>query len=521
MAAPSTNATFQIWQSRFIAIRQLVKLIQDRPESVTEANAIDRTTTIDNLLAALEAIGQLQFDFFHAGFTDGGTLTLEPDADVTPVHAMSRTLDQIANDVVVIQRAQEQRFTSLNSNRFLLTGLTPAEALAVTDIVAYMVLLTLGQHLQLNEKTTVLTYLHKATNVRVIPYAPVALIGIPVSLLNMQLGNDGTPGTARDLLAIPHEFAHHLYWNGKRTLNGDVRSLRSILVEKLQSQPVWVQNWAEEIFADVITCLVGGPLAALSFQDLLLKTRVTDLLHDNHRHPLPLFRPYIYTQTLRKMAGMQHAPNKLEDRWQYLLQGQKLLNLTGDPKQMVTLVPQGMGTPGASANSYWIIHPYAHIEAVVNIILEEVLPNTMIAAGMRPWSADFAQGDDLRDSNTVETFYTTFGETTVVGLIDEFEAQIPEGSTAQDLLNTDFTVPGWKTILADRETFADVDLKEEDVPDNFLERLEEILIASEVETPGEAASASMPELKLPPAIWRRILLFAGWTTEGPEAADDQ
>jgi hypothetical protein len=59
----------------------------------------------------------------------------------------------------------------------------------------------------LDRFATAITYTWTTNTSRVIPYADVALIGLPISVL----------GNQEDVLAIPHEVGHFLFWNGKKT----------------------------------------------------------------------------------------------------------------------------------------------------------------------------------------------------------------------------------------------------------------------------------------------------------------
>ena len=61
-----------------------------------------------------------------------------------------------------------------------------------------------GPHVVRIERLSVaLTYLQKSYETRVIPYAEVCLIGIPFTSVRL----------TEDLLAIPHEVGHYVFWN--------------------------------------------------------------------------------------------------------------------------------------------------------------------------------------------------------------------------------------------------------------------------------------------------------------------
>ena len=71
------------------------------------------------------------------------------------------------------------------------------------DKLTYAGLKMLRPYLSTEETFTVLTYFRRSANVRVLPYAPVALIGVP--LTGIGLSTEG--GVSTDLLAIPHRWA--------------------------------------------------------------------------------------------------------------------------------------------------------------------------------------------------------------------------------------------------------------------------------------------------------------------------
>lgn len=512
MAAPSvgTEQRFKVWYARLQALWKLLEFIKTRNVEPVE-DAVNRTATISRLLEQLHKIGSKQYSFFQHGFDPGHHLILQPDKNISYSHALGRTLEQIANDLVVIQRAQEQRSVSLTGNQTR----TIARTLTVADKLAYIVLAMLRGHFVFEEQTTVLTYLHKSPNVRVLPYAPVVVIGIPLTVVGVrQRSNDvasdessRAEGVARDLLAIPHEFAHHLYWNGRLSVDGQTKSLRILLQEHMQDQPKWLRLWIEEIFADVVTALVAGPVAALSFQDLLLEARNHEMLLDNGQHPIPVLRPYIYTETLRHIPGIQHAPDKLEARWEQKLQEHNILE-TGrtTPKQMVLFPWTNSGDLPNSTESYLLASPLAMLQTVIHQILTLLPPSVIQSSGLPMWSTDVSADLNLANEEDVETFYAAFEEAGIQHLLARLDELCGDRSP-EEVLNPDWEEAKWDELLDRHELFADIgELAQQDVPEQWLEHLR-----------TWDATDTLPEpLELPPMIWQRILDFAGWTTEGPE-----
>lgn len=161
-----------------------------------------------------------------------------------------------------------------------------------------------GQGRLIKKETTAITYFQKTPDIRVIPYAPVALIGVPFTCTQC----------LRDLLAIPHEVGHYVFWRGE--IGG--KHIYEILYEQVPRQHEWCRRWREEVFADVYGCLLAGPTMALDFQDLMLVKSRKRFVSGDGTHPVPALRPYIYSQVLESMElGSWVEP--LDKRWQACL----------------------------------------------------------------------------------------------------------------------------------------------------------------------------------------------------------
>lgn len=260
------------------------------------AHQFDRKSTVSMLLDCLQAFGKRQFDFFYDGFGKQQYFALDI-SDYYPVdYAFSVTLSQIGYDFEVIEEIGTQR---IKDNEKVREVLKSADILAQNSV-------EMGQKASLVSPTAVLSYFHKSANIRVIPYAPIALVGIPNTAAIVQ----------RDLLATPHEVGHYVYSNGMSHKKSMVTQVNHALVKF----PDWLQAWGEEIFADIYGCLVAGPVAALSFQDLLLTHSLADFMVDDGEHPAELIRPYIYSHVLYAL-GFTSTARRLDERWQrYMLE---------------------------------------------------------------------------------------------------------------------------------------------------------------------------------------------------------
>ncbi|MCB8982336.1 MAG: hypothetical protein H6659_00765 [Ardenticatenaceae bacterium] len=270
-----------VWQTRW-------RGIADTLEEMDSDYGKLASPTFRALSACLQAFAKDQFDFFLDGFHHGRLL---PSPQHPAENILRATLDQISFDLTVVQLAVDQRQDGSAAMR---KALDKADALAQNA-------LALAINARLIKAAVAVTYFNKATNVRVIPYAPVALVGLPFTSIT----------ASHDFLAIPHEVGHYVYRHAP--------GLAAALEVRLRpSMPVWAAGWLEEIFADVYGALVAGPVIGLDFQDLLLDNPLASLTEDDGDHPADAVRPFIYTRLLQQL-GYPHAASALQSRWQKAL----------------------------------------------------------------------------------------------------------------------------------------------------------------------------------------------------------
>jgi len=167
---------------------------------------------------------------------------------------------------------------------------------------------------QFNLNDGVLVYFKKVNSIRHYPYSDVAFIGIPY--LQSILGNT-------DMMAIPHELGHYLYWNfleDDPPLDGQelddngagakltrVRSKHEDIKQKLTASghKDAVENgdaierallqWTEEIFCDVVGTFLEGDQFVRSTQTFLQAAAGNkhDLTYIDGPHPPLCLRPII------------------------------------------------------------------------------------------------------------------------------------------------------------------------------------------------------------------------------------
>jgi hypothetical protein len=299
-----------VWKNRWMALKEHIAYWQTNLKTQSQPQ-IERQVTLTQLLANLENFGESQMNFFLKGLGDEPTYRLEPSAEYPWDYVFRTTIDQISYDLDVLVRAIQQRMPH--------NGPPAArKTLALADQLAYQALLPALEHRLVDSDTTVVTYFQKSVNVRLIPYGPVFLIGIPVSAIR----------NPRDLLAIPHEVGHYVFRDG-RVRNGRFADSRfsATLYSRYARQPDWFNLWLEEIFADIYGCLIAGPVIALSFMGLVTDDPVSEFTQMDDEHPISAVRPHSYFGTLRRMRAPDQGKKgsyfaeslaKLQSHWQEL-----------------------------------------------------------------------------------------------------------------------------------------------------------------------------------------------------------
>ena len=265
-----------------------------------------------------------------------------------PVNYLLHTLtEQISIDLSIFEQVINQRKDASVYN-----------TLVAADELARMAMIPATEAWLLDrDPASIVTYLNRRVEIRLLPYAGMTLMGIPfaataaVDLIDQdgeapkwvsaplnapivaENGSTQEPSeppqqfVSSDFLAIPHEIGHLIYQHGQLHYTSEQNPTGSIqqhLENKLVAAD-WRLMWIEELFADVYCCLVAGPISALGFQELL-----TDgLLHDDddgelHEHPFPSIRPLIQNKILRKLGAKNEkytaVADLLDRKWTYLVQ---------------------------------------------------------------------------------------------------------------------------------------------------------------------------------------------------------
>jgi hypothetical protein len=319
-------------------------------------------------LRCLSAFAAKQFELFGQGVTNNA---VELDGSFSPEFLLEATARQVGHDIDVLLRTIGQR-DEASSTADMRATLDLADRLAASALAPAM-------RSGLIEETAVLTYFQKTPTIRLLPYVPLALIGIDLTALY---------DTGR-LLAVAHEAGHHVYrqMHHNYVLDGAADSLDAQVAQRAGAPspiPGWLSCWTEEVFADVYSVLVGGPVAGLSIQAMLMGELSSVLLQDDADHPLPALRPYIALAVLRKLGGS----SELQDA--RLVQSADLL----EAQWLAYLGACGVGdsfTPAGADASVRLADARSELERFVESMVEgELAP---LAGAAERWSKGVAGAD--------------------------------------------------------------------------------------------------------------------------------
>lgn len=313
------------------------KNVKKHPELVSDLSI----TTLRGLLDRLKEFASKQFAFFYDGFIGNQKYSF---GDVDQIEylnpqfqwlrsdysigdfILSEIFDRATFDLQVIDQAIDQRFMAVTTfdwdkiEKWQKQGIDQVLSIHRTintaDELAIGAMLLFSTSLRVDRFATAITYQRSSATLRVIPYADVALIGLPISTL----GND------EDILAIPHEVGHFLYWNGEKQVGDKTLTLRNWLKQELSPEHI-DHPWLEEIVADVVSCIIGGPITTYSLMRHLQKAVGKSFLYDDGEHPIPAIRPYVCLRILDKKLMTPQKVDiaaKLRNTWEEILAKRKI-----------------------------------------------------------------------------------------------------------------------------------------------------------------------------------------------------
>ncbi len=163
------------WEMRAAALLELSGELGAR---ATDAQNPRRRTAL-LALRCLTSFAKLQFELFGEGFGPDGALV--PDPQFPAAFLLGAMIRQVGYDLDVILRALAQR-DDADSTASMRAILDLADQLAERALQPAI-------HNQLIEETAVLTYFQKAPTIRMLPYVPLAVIGID-AVASLELSTD-------------------------------------------------------------------------------------------------------------------------------------------------------------------------------------------------------------------------------------------------------------------------------------------------------------------------------------------
>lgn len=277
----------EIWKQR---VENLCLLI-DHTEKAWPSGASD-----EKLLRAL--FQRLQF--FYAGQMEYFFTHPSPNPQLyTDDFAFQHTHQQAAQDLEILERAAHQRAWG---------PLALQASLRRTDHFMRLALWPARKWFQ--EEISPLTYFTTQPSVRILPYAPVALIGLPYACANLQAAHSDW----RDLLVILSAAGEVALKRGYSAQPGQP-SFQDVLQRRIPAHaPSWHLRWAQTAFAAVYACQLGGPLAALYAQERALTLPNAAITQATLQQPAPIITQRFYIRTLERM-GLTEWAASLQERW--------------------------------------------------------------------------------------------------------------------------------------------------------------------------------------------------------------
>lgn len=310
-----------------------------------------------------------------------------------------------------------------------------------------------------------LTYIRANAGIRLIPYGFRPLISFPSAAL--------APSLKRDFLAIPHELGHYLFWRGKDA-HGSLFFKRIAELDQFQKASPQIQQWTEEIFADIVGTLIGGPVTVLSLQDMMLEKVGNLFVHDDGHYPPPAIRPYVGLKVCKAMEW-HSSWEGLGERWQGFLATQ------ATSSQFIEKA-QSLDTMRSEIENFTV--------ALLGLFnLSSFQPQA--------WTRD----DDYHAD--AEIFYANFAgkSPNVITTDSSTSIRLPWAGIVAEVL--------YQQDLERKNAFAAVGQNEQDGQEWWREVLD---LAEHGMTVGDATSKALPISLLE---WFAILYLGGWGDAGP------
>ncbi len=231
------------------------------------------------------------------------------------VYVFNQLLKRVSTDMLRIQRAYQLRLTRTPEEFSMDTTLFTADLLGQEILQKINTVLPFGEQFA---KTKILTYPDNDVEVRIVPYADILFIGFSVSAFAIFEAENSE--ISSDYLALAHEAGHLLYRFGMLPQHAQDQSksvTANVVQNYLQSelrtriteaghnieQVEWISDWLEEIFSDVIGCMLEGPVYLIGFQQIMEVEPPVEIDAPHPKHPIAALRPYVQNQIMNAMPG--------------------------------------------------------------------------------------------------------------------------------------------------------------------------------------------------------------------------
>ncbi len=481
-----SNLDLSVYEQRWQALSQLMTQMESRFAQLDEEK-FPRRDTLLNLLYALHAFGDKQFHFFYNGFAREAPFGLGRSHIYPPQCVLTATLRQIQNDLEVIERAAEQRIAGTDLEK---------QKLAAADRLAWLAIQPALSTLVKGTQTA-LTYFQKATTIRVLPYADVALISIPYTSTSLP----------RDLLAIPHEVGHFVFWH--RQAAGPITDLSTNDY----------REWWEEIFADVYGASIAGPVIGFDFAELSLEYSAEDFDRNDHDHPNPSVRPLIYAKALKACGaqnGWGEAADQLAKQWQERCaeRARKLSETPGTNRQAAQPKIENAQSPSELLEQL-VNAGKEGLDQLANLPLELL---QQLAALVNPENSpaqDLGQGTALDPAKPIDQLIGDAIQE-LGGVKSDWTGDL--ASFQSDQLDNCFADQVKKLLAGSPEKLSELNSKAASVHE-WEEWVKQFVPSGDIsalETKSLPAGTSEDLDHKPDGSWIFVFNAQGWTTEGPE-----
>lgn len=424
--------------------------------------------------------------------------------DDHPDFVLRTIVDQIAYDYnEIFKRAIHQRQHG-----------APAEqdTLRLADKWGQSLLLPLGSDAPedrerlLDVDPVVISFFNRSPMIRMIPYADVALVGIPLTAAQ--------PGNRRDLLVLPHELGHYVYWHGQ--FQG--LPLRNRLRDLIQGEAFFLRRWIEEIFADVFGLLISHEPAVLPAALSMLRDNAPSYDATNHQtHPLDTVRLDIYLSVLQLLGVKFQADEDLDDIWNMF--GRRIADL----RQIAGGVQTFRFADQTGAETAYKLEQIRETVSAIagRMTLEVIMP----AFNVQQWDERLQVEDKtgVEEIISSSTFSHLPVERPAASLADALQASRPE--PLRSLLRPGAALDAFSTFFdAVHDIFATADVKQwlADFEDRMRSTAEAGVDRTQLSQKRQGPHAfevirdTRFDRPLDPAVWKIVFAAGGWAIKGPE-----